>query len=1212
MSELNASPMPEPEQETEKKIQPQFMVVGIGASAGGLAGLKSFFDNTPADTGLAFVVVMHLAPEYQSHLPELLQTHTKMPVVQVSQTMEMVPNHVYVIPPNRNLAAIDTHLRLSELEEMRQQRAPIDHFFRTLASAHGPQAIGVILSGTGADGSLGLKQIKELGGLTVVQDPSEAEYNSMPQNAIATGVIDLILPVAEMPSQITSYVHVLPDLPALEEQQKLPETEEDILQKIFVHLRTHTSHDFSSYKQATIMRRVQRRMQLHQMEELTEYLDYLRKHPEETQVLFRDLLITVTNFFRDIEAYAALENLVIPQLFEGKRRENVVRVWVIGCATGEEAYSVAMLLLEQRNRIDDPPEIQVFASDISEEALARAREGIYPAVIAADMSPERLTRFFQEDNGVYRVKKELREVVLFAEHNLLSDPPFSRLDLITCRNLLIYLQRDIQNKITELFHYALRPGGYLFLGTSESVSTAELFRALDKKLGLYQRQTLATRQFNPPSVPLVSRPLALLKTADRDKALKQSKHDSFGALHQEVVEQYAPPSLLVNEDFNIVHLSQHAGRYLYQPGGEPTNSILQRVRPALRTELTAALYGAFEKDRPLRTKPVSLALEGEMRRVMMSVHPVLTPELAGHILIVFLETEDMAMATHVEELEGGGAMSGVVQELEEELVRTKERLQTAVEEFESSKEEMRASNEELQSMNEELRSTAEELETSKEELQSMNEELLTVNQENKNKVEELSQLSSDLQNLLASTDIATLFLDRDLCIRRFTPRISDLFNIMPADRGRPLAHITHKLRSNTLMADAATVLDNLALIEREMVSEDGRWYLVRLRPYRSVEDRIEGVVITFIEVTEMKHALEELQVSKAFREHIVNTVQDGLLVLDKDLKLVFANQSFYNMFHTTEEETLDRLIYELGEGQWDIPELHTLLESTAFTANEITQEFLRIGTSMMRINGRRLDREQGILLAITDITAQEQALADLQQLNNTLEDEVAQRTREIRSLAAELLVAERKVREHIAQTLHDEMQQMIYSMRMQLQVLARSLQSTAVAELAEQISDLDKMMEIAFTTSRQIAYELMPPIQMAETLDESMRQLAAYLKDLHALDTEVTIHGEVAQVDDEMRFLLFQIVRELLFNVVKHAAVGSAVVNIEQEGRELTVSVEDRGKGFNAAELLSEGEHARLGLYSINERLGLVNGRLEIHSAADEGTRIVIHLPLST
>lgn len=1209
MSELNANSMPEAEQETEKKPQPRFMVVAIGASAGGLAGLKTFFDNTPADTGLAFVVVMHLAPEYQSHLPELLQTHTNMPVIQVSQTIEMSPNHVYVIPPNRNLAAIDTHLRLLELEEMRQQRAPIDHFFRTLASAHGAEAIGVILSGTGADGSLGLKQIKELGGLTVVQDPAEAEYNSMPQNAIATGVIDLVLPVAEMPSQICDFVRVSPDLPALEEQQNLPETEEDMLQKIFVHLRTHTSHDFSSYKQATIMRRVRRRMQLHQMEELTDYLDYLRKHPEETRILFRDLLITVTNFFRDADAYVALENLVIPHLFEGKQRENVVRVWVIGCATGEEAYSVAMLLLEQRGRLDDPPEVQVFASDISQEALARAREGIYPAVIAADISPERMTRFFQEENGAYRIKKEVREVVLFAEHNLLSDPPFSRLDLITCRNLLIYLQRDVQNKITELFHYALKPGGHLFLGSSESVSAADLFRALDKKLGLYQRQAVTSRQLNPPTVPLVSRPLPLLKTADRDKTPKQAKRDSFGALHQEVVEMYAPPSLLVNEDFNIVHLSLHAGRYLYQPGGEPTNSILQRVRPALRTELTAALYGAFEKDRPLRTKPVSVSLEGEMRRVTMSVHPVLTPELAGHVLIVFLETEDMVANT--EGLEGGGTMSAVVQELEEELARTKERLQTAVEEFESSKEEMRASNEELQSMNEELRSTAEELETSKEELQSMNEELLTVNQENKNKVEELSQLSSDLQNLLASTDIATLFLDRELCIRRFTPRIGDLFNIMPADRGRPLAHITHKLRSDTLMADAAIVLEKLTLIEREMVSEDGRWYLVRLRPYRSVEDRIEGVVITFIEVTEMKQTVEELRVSKAFREHIVNTVQDGLLVLDKDLKLVFANQSFYSMFHTTEEETIGRPIYEIGEGQWDIPELRMLLESTSFTDYEMTQEFGSIGQGMMRINGRRLDGEQGILLAIKDVTAQEQALAELQQLTNTLEDEVAQRTREIRSLAAELLVAERKVRERIAQTLHDDMQQVIYSMRMQLQMLTRSLESTDGADLAQQIGELDKTMEFAFTMSRQIAHELMPPLQIAETLDESMRQLAAYVKDLHALDTEVTVHGEVAQIDEEMRYLLYQIVRELLFNVVKHAAVDSAAVTIEQRNNELVISVEDKGKGFHAAGLLSEEEHSHFGLYSINERLSLVNGRLEIHSAAGEGTRIMIFLPIS-
>ncbi len=626
-----------------------------------------------------------------------------------------------------------------------------------------------------------------------------------------------------------------------------------------------------------------------------------------------------------------------------------------------------------------------------------------------------------------------------------------------------------------------------------------------------------------------------------------------------------------------------------------------------------ALYEAAERGRPFRTQPVSVTLDGEARQVSLSVHPATGAEMSGFVLIIFLEADDMAESGDKEQV--GQATAVAVRELELELARTKERLQTTVEEFESSREEMRASNEELQSMNEELHSTAEELETSKEELQSINEELLTVNQEHRNKVEELSQLSGDLQNLLASSEVATLFLDRELCIRRFTPQVGELFNIMEADQGRPLSHITHKLEGNSLLRDAKGVLEKLTMIEREMRGLDDRHFLVRLRPYRSLEDRIDGVVIIFVNVTKMKQTEEQLRASNQFQQDIVHTVREGLLVLDLNLRVEFANESFYQMFEVPMTETEGTLVYELGNGQWDIPELRILLEdvlpdNTVFNDYEMTHEFEHIGKRIMRLNGRRLDGQQRILLAVEDITERQQALHELQQLTNKLETEVAQRTSRIRELASELLVAEQNVRQRIAEALHDDLQQFLYSMRMQLGMLKNTLTAEGKTEAAAPIEELDEMIQAAFKMTRQMAGELQPPVPVGEKLGESMRQLAAYIHELHLLEVDVTLHDDVTLPDENTRLLLFHIVRELLFNVVKHAAVDSARLEVKQEENMLKVSVRDAGKGFDAEGFLKNSKRTSLGLYSINERLKLLNGRIEIHSIVGDGTRVDIFIPL--
>ncbi|MFN8485995.1 MAG: CheR family methyltransferase [Caldilineaceae bacterium] len=875
----NASPPEQTSQPTtpDSSSNPPFPVVGLGASAGGLRALQRFFEQMPAESGMAFVVIVHLSPEHESHLPMLLQAYTTMPVIQATETISLEPNRVYVIPPNRNLSTIDTHLRVSPLEESRSERAPIDYFFRTLASTHDSKAIGIVLSGTGSDGALGLRSIQEVGGLTVAQAPEDAEYNSMPQSAINSGAVELVLAAEQMPAKLLEYVQSASTVPVPSDGEELPEDARDLVQKILTQVRAYSGHDFSRYKNSTIMRRIRRRMQVHGFDRLNDYLGFLREHSEEIQALFADFLITVTNFFRDPEAFASLEREVIPSLFQDKGPDDQVRVWVIGCATGEEAYSIGMLLLEYANQLDRPPSVQIFATDLSEEALRRGREGLYSEAISIDVSAARLARFFVKEQGGYRVRQELREIVLFAPHSLLKDPPFSKLDLITCRNVLIYLQRNVQQQLFELFHYSLRLNGYLFLGSAETIEGSQLFRDVNRRYCIFQRQPVGPREVRLPTLPLQ---ISTLRVPTEAQPADRQSITSYEGLHVRLMEQYAPPSLVVNADYNIVYFSEGVTRYLHQPRGEPTNNLLRRVREELRVDLTTGLYRAFERGEASQSKSIPVRFNGSIRSVTIDIRPAVDSNLKGFVLVLFLEheyepdDEERKLVNH-----------RTLNTLEEELQGVRKRLQTTIEEYETSKEEMKAANEELQSMNEELRSTAEELETSKEELQSINEELLTVNQENKNKIEELSQLTSDLQNLLVATDIATLFLDRDLRIKRFTPRVSELFNVLATDRGRPLAHITHKLVDEDLLQDASAVLRTLMPVKRDVRSEEGRIYVMRLLPYRTVDDRIDGLVVTFVDITDQKRVENTLRESELAQSQptlhtVLVTLSEGVAIID--------------------------------------------------------------------------------------------------------------------------------------------------------------------------------------------------------------------------------------------------------------------------------------------------------------------------------------------
>ena len=560
-------------------------IVGIGASAGGLAALKEFFGHVEKDSGLVYVVVVHLSPEHESRFAEILQPHVPIPIRQVTETTELEADHVYVIPPNANLSAVDTHLRLSDLEAQRRQRAPIDHFFRTLANTHDGHAVAIILTGTGSDGTLGVREVKQRAGLTVAQEPAEAEFDGMPQSAIATGMVDLVLPLAEIPGTILEFARTRPRVPIPDDDDRVEGDERQLLHSVFAQLRTRTGRDFSRYKRSTILRRITRRMQLARIEELGAYLGLLREQPAEVHALAEDMLITVTNFFRDPEVFAALATDVVPGLFEGRGAKDTVRVWSVGCATGEEAYSLAILLLEEAGGREVPPRIQVFASDLHEKSLDRARDGFYPGDVEADVSPERLRRFFEKEDGGYRIRKEVRDVVVFAPHNLLSDPPFSRVDLVSCRNVLIYLQRDVQREVIELFHYALNPEGHLVLGTSGTVEGSELFQLVDKRACLYKR-----RNVQAPELRLPVFPVAPGREPHPGGGRPPSEPMAYGALHARMVEAYAPPSVLVSPEDRVVHFSEQAGRYFSPPGGEPTQNVYRLVRDELRVELRGPIY----------------------------------------------------------------------------------------------------------------------------------------------------------------------------------------------------------------------------------------------------------------------------------------------------------------------------------------------------------------------------------------------------------------------------------------------------------------------------------------------------------------------------------------------------------------------------------------------------------------------------------------------
>jgi two-component system CheB/CheR fusion protein len=972
------TPREEPVQTCDRAPCP---VVGVGASAGGLEALQGLFAHLPSNPNLAFVVMQHRAMDRTSVMKSLIEKHTKLTVKDIQDGMKIEPATIYLAPAEKDVSVLRGVLFLVEPPPHSGAHLPIDSFLRTLAWDEAERAICIILSGTGSDGTLGLREVKAAGGMAMVQKEEQTKYDSMPRSAIETGMVDFILPVEKMGEQLAQYIHH----PYLERRQTLEpeEKSEGQLQKIFLAIRHQTGHDFSHYKRNTIRRRIARRLAVHQIEDLDHYLKLLQASPDEAGILAREMLITVTNFFRDREAWESLREQVIHPLVAEKPPDTPLRIWVAGCATGEEAYTAAILFLEQMGKDERHHPLQIFATDLDEESINVGRRGIYPKSIAADIAPARLKRFFTEEGNSYKIKNNIRETIVFAQHDLVKDSPFSKLDLVCCRNVLIYMDGSLQKKLIPMFHYTLNASGTLFLGESESVGTfADLFAPVDTRHKIFRRKPLGTSY--EPELADVGYPLPLEAARERPHAAT-APQDVAEVAERVILRDYSLPCVLIDEDFDIVYFNGDTSKFLGQPSGKPTTNIIQMARPEIHFKLNLLLKRAFHEKHMVVERDIQVRADDHYLETDIVVRPGAEAGTAQNLMLVVFKSrlkekkpgEAVPLPTNIPTEEKDGR----IRALEQELQSTREYLQTTVEELETSNEELKSSNEELQSTNEELQSTNEELDTSREELQSTNEELRTVNAEHQEKIEDLSKAFDDQRNLLQTTDVATLFLDRELKIRRFTPAARQIFRLIERDVGRPLRDISTALQCPDFLPDIQHVLETLARVDKEVRCDGDAWYQMRVIPYRTAENVIDGVVVTFITIAEQKKATAAAEQAAGFAEAIVETVRQPLLVLDQDLKIDNANPAFYRHFQTGPDETLGARIYELGHNQWDIPELRRLLEqivpqNTRFEDFQVQARFPKIGARTMLLNARQTTHKGEatgrILLAFEDITGRRQ------------------------------------------------------------------------------------------------------------------------------------------------------------------------------------------------------------------------------------------------
>ena len=966
---------------TKDNTKNDFPIVGIGASAGGLEAFSELINHLPEETGLAYVFIQHLSPDHESILSNLISKKTKIPVHEVVDKVKLKQDNIYIIQPNTNIKLEDGTLHVSPREENSQKFLPIDFFMRSLAEIKKNKAIGIILSGTGTDGTLGMKAIKGEGGLTFAQDIKSSKFNGMPSSAISSGSVDFILPPENIARELTRigkhpYVAFTPQT----HKEEIPPEESQNLAKVFSILLKNNGVDFKFYKPNTIKRRIERRMMLKKLNSMEDYINYLKKNSTEVDSLFQDLLINVTGFFRDSDLFKTLNEEIFPQLFQIKSPDDPFRIWVPGCSTGEEAYSIAISVLEFLEDHHLKNTVQIFATDINDNVIDIARAGVFSENILQDVSEDRLRKFFVKHNGGYQISRRIRELCVFAKQNIIEDPPFSKIDLVSCRNLLIYLAPVLQKKVIPTFHYALNPDGVLVLGTSESIGTfADLFRLIDKKYKIYLKKNIPQKiNFDLSYISSGN------KTEQKFKLDKKSTHsfDISEEVKKILLTKFTPPGVLVDEDMNIIQFIGNTGKYLEPASGLASLNLFKMSKEGLLLDLRSATKKAKQQNKTITKNGIEVKDSSSNINVDLIVTPIVQPNdsKALNFLVLFkdgqisIDGHDGVESKKSKSKKNPSAKDPIeVKKLEEELVATKEYLQSLINEKDSANEELRSTLEELQSSNEELQSTNEEMETAKEELQSTNEELSTVNEELENQNIELTQANNDLINLLSSVNIPIVMLDGRRRIRRFTPASEKIFNLLPGDVGRVFNDIRPSIKINNLDTLINEVMDSLETKELELQAQNNNWYLLRIRPYRTIENKIDGVVIVLSDIDKVKNSLENYKRIKEYSDAIIETLREPFIILDGDLRIKSANKSFYQTFKTSNDGTENKFIYEIANGLWNIPELRKFLEQVIsedrnFDGYSIKHDFAEIGEKTLELNGRKIVNKDGtpdlILLSI--------------------------------------------------------------------------------------------------------------------------------------------------------------------------------------------------------------------------------------------------------
>jgi two-component system CheB/CheR fusion protein len=1176
---------------------------------------------------MAFLIVQHLDPKQKSHMAELLAKQTAMPVAEAEDGVPVEPDCVYTIPPGAYLTLHEGLLRLQKPAPGRTVRMPIDLLFRSLAEGLGQAAVGVVLSGTGSDGALGVRAVRGAGGLILVQDPESAEFDAMPQSAIATGLVNHVLPPGEMAQVLLSYVgrgHASDEGLALAGEDDA----EEAVTAVLALLVRRAKSDFRGYKRGTLLRRIARRMSIGQVATLADYLRLLQEDPEEVTRLSQDMLIGVTSFFRDKEAFEELREKAIGPLVRAKEEGTPLRVWVPGCATGEEAYSVAMLLFAELEAAQRHALIHVFASDIDEEALAAARAGVYPSSIAEEVPADLLERFFAKVEGGYRVSKQLREAVVFTTQNLLTAPPFSNLDLISCRNVLIYFGAEAQDRVLSLFAFALHEGGYLFLGKSDSVMRQMgFFNAITKKGRLYQRSAIPHRALGRFEAGFGTTPAM----GAREQMPRSQQPTLLSLPPQILLDHFGASLVLIDARGSILSFYGQSDKYLGHPTGMADLDLFSMARKRLSGRLRIGVRQAIERNAAVRLARVPVLTDGGSEAVDVTITPYLPTGSTDPLLaVIFQEAPEVAAAVAPPAAgEAGPEGAALAEQLEAELRASRAELLAATVEFEASNDQMLATHEEAVSLNEELQSTNEELEASQEELQSLNEELTTLNTQLNESMGELSATNNDILNLLDATEIATIFLDKGLRIRRFTPAAEGLLNLIASDLGRPIHHLSQNFTGTELAADTEAVLRTSVAVEREVVGREGAWYTMRVFPYRTSDGRVDGVVVTLADVSRLKHVEESLRSARAYAENIIATVREPLVVLDADLRVVSASAAFYRAFQIGSGETEGKLIYELGDGQWGLPALRQLLgevlpSRTQFEDFEVQCEAPGAGCRTMLLNARCIEQEGArppmILLAIEDITERKRAEEALYGLQAELETRVQERTAELaqanQSLQAEMaervraeekqvtMVLEERTR--IAREIHDTLAQGFTGVVIQLEVAEDALADDPEAARAHLLRARGLARE-GLAEARRSVWDLRPQALERGDLVSALASLVGELVHESSVEIEFSHHGVPPRLPPDTESNLMRLCQEALANARRHARASSIRVALVFGPQQVELRVEDDGQGFDP----SQQPHPHgFGFLSMTERAKRMGGQLIIDSQPGQGTRVVVLVPV--